>query len=270
MNESESTVWTRLPDPGRSDSHINIGLSVAALVLGIVSIAVAIIVTGAVFGLVGAILGTVALAGKSSGKKMAGWGLALSISGILLSCFFALAFYAARVKKPYIATHDTEQTAILSNWIGKQAPDFALKDVEGNDIKLSQLKGRRVVMTFWSPWWLRDRDAIPHLIRLRNSASEKELAIIGVSTDKAEEVGGVGQQLGINFPLVSSDQLPIPFDQIYSTPTTIFIDTNGIIQSILDEYHDFEKINQRALTPDYEKEHAEESSKITSSNVSDE
>ncbi|MHC4720004.1 MAG: hypothetical protein ACYSYT_05965, partial [Planctomycetota bacterium] len=78
MNQPEPTIWRQLSDKTSRPDQINISLSVAALVLGIVSVAAAIIVTGAVFGLIGAILGTVALAGKSSGKQMAGWGLGLS------------------------------------------------------------------------------------------------------------------------------------------------------------------------------------------------
>ena len=269
MNQPESTVWRQLSDQTERTDQINISLSVAALVLGIVSVAAAIIVTGAVFGLIGAILGTVALAGKSSGKQMAGWGLGLSIMGILASCFFALAYYSLRVKGIGQYDYEQQETEPLQQFVGTEAPDLALTDLEGNQINLSQLKGNRIMLNFWWPWSLRDRDALPHFIQLRKASPQDQLVIIGLSHTPPEELKAISSQLGLNYPVVSVDELPAPFNQVYSTPLTFFIDKNGIIQTILEEYHDFEKMKTLASAPDYEEYDAQQADELKATPVSD-
>jgi peroxiredoxin len=268
MEKTEEGIWGELSNQLGSSGDLKIGLSVAALILGIVSIAMAIIVTGAVFGLIGAILGISSLAGKSVGKKMAGWGLGLSIVGILLSCFFALAYYSAHVQMDKSIGDIGEHSSSFDKWIGQDAPDFEVTDIEGNHIKLSELRGKRVVVNFWRPLSLRSRDAIPHFIKLRKTIPEEKLMIIGISSADAEELKGVGELLGINYPLVSSKELPSPFDVRWKL-TTFFIDQNGVIQSVLDVYHSFEKINSAALAENYEKYEAQESQVLKSTSVSD-
>lgn len=274
MKETESNIWTELSNrpttrPTTTTDGLKIGLAVATLVLGIVSIAMSILVTGAVFGLTGAILGISCLIGKSAGKKMAGWGLGLSVVGILLSCLFALAYYSAHVQRNKGLDNNNEKTGLFDEWIGQKAPDITLTDVEGNSIKLSELKGKRVVLNFWGTWWIRDRDTIPHFIELRKTIPEEELVIIGISKANAEEVRGVGRQVGINYPIVSTNKLPPPFNKVHLTPVTFFIDSNGVIQSVLKGYHSLEKLKSRALAPNYEKDEEKEDQTIRSIPLSD-
>ena len=270
MKETESNVWTELSNrPTTTTDGLKIGSAVATLVLGIVSIAMAMFVTGVIFGLVGAILGIVCLASKSRGRGMAGCGLGLSIVGMLLSCCFALLYYGAYLQRRTGFEGNEEKTALFNEWIGREAPDLTLTDVEGNSIKLSELKGKHVVLNFWGTWWIRDRDAIPHFIELRKTIPEEELMIIGISKANAEEVRGVGRQVGINYPIVSTKKLPPPFNKVHLTPVTFFIDSNGVIQSVLKGYHSLEKLKSRALAPNYEKDEEKEDQTVKSTPLSD-
>ncbi|HDZ24410.1 MAG TPA: TlpA family protein disulfide reductase [Desulfobacteraceae bacterium] len=63
------------------------------------------------------------------------------------------------------------------------APDFSLKDVNGNDITLSQFKGRIVVLDFWATWCPPCRMSIPELTRLQKEFRSQGLVVIGVSLD---------------------------------------------------------------------------------------
>ena len=57
----------------------------------------------------------------------------------------------------------------------------------------------------------------------------------------------------VNYPLISSaeTEMPAPFNQIASIPTTFFIDRQGIIQEVLVGYHDLEQLKSHALKEDY-------------------
>ena len=188
--------------------------------------------------------------------------------GILISCFFGLLYYGAYSQRYATFEKNEEKTGLFNEWVGGEAPDFTVTDVEGNSIKLSELRGSRVVLNFWWPSSLRSRDAIPHFVELRRTVPEEELVIIGISSVDAEELKGVGGQLGINYPLVSTVELPSPFD-VRWTLTTFFIDRNGIIQSVLDKYHSFKKIKSHALALDYEKYDGQKDQVLRSERVSD-
>lgn len=78
MDDSMKNVWNTKPPTPHSptqrppNGEPAIGLAVASLILGVVAIAAAVMLTGALFGVVGVILGAACLASRRSGKKMAG------------------------------------------------------------------------------------------------------------------------------------------------------------------------------------------------------
>ncbi|MBN1766538.1 MAG: redoxin domain-containing protein [Sedimentisphaerales bacterium] len=263
MNDSMTNVWATPTQMSPKKQEPEIGLAVAALVLGITAIAVSIVVTGLFFGVLGVILGIACLAGDGPGKKMAGWGIVLSITGILCSCVFALLFYGVYLEgagalDEFEADGDYMDDTGNIEWVNQPAPDFEMTDVEGNSFRISDLKGRQVILNFWAPWDLRSRDAVPHFIKLRDNYPEEELVIIGLDRwSLADETQGVGHLLGINYPLVSINKendedeedytLPEPYESMYSFPATVCIDSRGIIKSIFEEYHSYDRIESLVL-----------------------
>ena len=247
MLDQMKGIWNESPKKEtKNDFGIRISLAVAVLVLGIVSVAMSIVVTGFIFGLVGVILGIVSLGGKYDGKAMAGWGLGLSVTGMLTSCLFGLIYVSGYLSEDgglNLGQMKSEKQTV-QDWIGKSAPDFTVKDVEGKDIKLSGMRGKPVVLNFWWPSRLSCRDAIDHFIELRKSMSEEELIILGISKADVDEIQGVGRKLGVNYPLVSAADLPSPYSEVFPGPTTFFIDKDGAIRSILEKYHSLEKLQE--------------------------
>ena len=247
------------------NEYPQIGIAVAALVFGILSLTMAIFLMGVIWGVVGIILGGICLAKKCAGKKIAGCGIGLSIVGILASCIFALAYYGAyNIGKDFRAG----RPSLFEKWIGQSAPDFTVKDVKGNTIKLMDLKGKQVVLNFWDPSLLRCRDVIPSLIKLRNNVPEDKLIIIGISRAEAEEVRDLGARMGINYPLVSTEQLSLPYN-IYWGLNTFFIDKNGVIVDVLREYHSFDKLSSLVLRPDNKIRSEQEKQVIQSEKIED-
>lgn len=62
------------------------------------------------------------------------------------------------------------------------APDFSIVDINGNEIELSALKGKIVVLDFWATWCPPCRQSIPEMVELQKKYKD-ELEIIGISLD---------------------------------------------------------------------------------------
>jgi peroxiredoxin len=74
-----------------------------------------------------------------------------------------------------------------TNWIGKQAPELSLPDVNGNEIKLSSYKGKYVLVDFWASWCLPCRRENPTVVQAYNKYKSKNFTIFGVSLDKEKD-----------------------------------------------------------------------------------
>ena len=87
---------------------------------------------------------------------------------------------------------------------GTQAPDFKLKTPEGKTFKLSQLKGRTVVLDFWASWCPDCRKEAPEVVRLYKKYQPLGVEFVGVSMDTDVEAWkkAIGQY-GIEYTQVS-------------------------------------------------------------------
>lgn len=115
------------------------------------------------------------------------------------------------------------------------APDFTLPTVDGKELKLSDLKGKVVVLDFWATWCPPCRRGIPDLIELKKEYKDQGFEIVGISVDKITR-GTEGRivpfmkEYGINYPVVHGDMsVAQKFGGIRSIPTSFVIDRKGKI-----------------------------------------
>lgn len=69
-------------------------------------------------------------------------------------------------------------------WVGKEAPDFTLPDVDGKPVALSSLKGKYVLVDFWASWCKPCRMENPNVVAAYNKYKNKNFTILGVSLDE--------------------------------------------------------------------------------------
>lgn len=122
----------------------------------------------------------------------------------------------------------------LAIWFGQQAPDFTVTDITGKTHKLSDYRGRNVIVVFWATWCLPCYVEIPHLIKLRNENDEDELAILAISNESERQVSDFAVRRKMNYTVISADVLamPQPFSRVISIPSSFFIDAEGKIKIV--------------------------------------
>jgi thiol-disulfide isomerase/thioredoxin len=114
------------------------------------------------------------------------------------------------------------------------APDFSLTNVmDGKPFRLSDQKGKVVLIDFWATWCGPCRMAIPHLIELQKEYKGKGLQVVGVSLDQQGPavVKPFYQQWKMNYTVVIDDQGAAARDYggIRSIPTAILVGRDGRI-----------------------------------------
>jgi len=154
------------------------------------------------------------------------------IAAVLLIGLLTVAIVQAvdkKSEKPVTAKETTENTEGLA--IGQKAPDFELKTLTGETVKLSSLKGKKVMLNFWATWCPPCKAEMPEMEQFSKEAS-KDIVILAVNIDPQLDVKSFVDQYKITFPiLLDTDDIVNEQYQILSIPTTYFINSNGVIEN---------------------------------------
>lgn len=113
-----------------------------------------------------------------------------------------------------------------------KAPPVLLRDLRGRTLRLSDYKGKVVLLNFWATWCPPCRAEMPDLVKMQRAYQGRGLQVIGVTypPETAREVRGFTRKLKINYPVaLGTKQTKRLFDASETLPLTIIIDREGNI-----------------------------------------
>jgi peroxiredoxin/outer membrane lipoprotein-sorting protein len=112
------------------------------------------------------------------------------------------------------------------------APDFTLPDLQNQPLKLSELKGKVVLLDFWATWCAPCRAALPNLELLHRDFKDKGLLVLGVDTEEPKDQAAFMEKFGYTFrSLVDANEKAKNLYHVGGIPTTVLIDKDGKIQT---------------------------------------
>ncbi|HEV3037962.1 MAG TPA: TlpA disulfide reductase family protein [Candidatus Angelobacter sp.] len=116
--------------------------------------------------------------------------------------------------------------------LGATAPDFQLKllDAHGKTMKLSDLRGKAVVLDFWATYCVPCKIEMPWFVDLQKQYGPQGLQIVGVAIDDEEEkvVSEFSKKMGVNYPiLIGTENVAESYGGLPGLPTTFFLDRSG-------------------------------------------
>ncbi len=116
--------------------------------------------------------------------------------------------------------------------IGQAAPDFELQSLEGNKVKLSDFRGRAVLLNFWATYCGPCKIEMPWFVELQKEYGPQGFQIVGVDVDDAstskQEIAKFTKDLGVNYPiLLGEESVAQSYGGVGVLPTSFFIDREG-------------------------------------------
>ncbi|MEJ2602062.1 MAG: TlpA disulfide reductase family protein [Gammaproteobacteria bacterium] len=115
---------------------------------------------------------------------------------------------------------------------GQQAPDFALKSLAGENLRLSEYRGDVVMINFWATWCGPCRQEMPLLDELYNRYERVGFRLLGVNIDDdPRRATEMARDLGVSFPVLFDDRKEVSrLYQVEAMPVTVILDREGVVR----------------------------------------
>ena len=120
-----------------------------------------------------------------------------------------------------------------------KVPNFSWKDGTGKTFDLDTYRGKVTLINFWATWCGPCKVELPDLIAISKEMSNRDVKVIGVSTDRGtnvlEDIAAFVAEKGIPYQIViANEDLEEAFGNIRLIPTTFLVDADGkIAQTIV-------------------------------------
>jgi thiol-disulfide isomerase/thioredoxin len=119
----------------------------------------------------------------------------------------------------------------------QQVPSLVLKDIHGRTLRLSDYRGKIVLLNFWATWCPPCRAEIPELVKWQDEYRSRGLQIIGVTypPQKLPEVRRFARRARVNYPIaLGTKEMKLTFTSSETLPVTIVIGKDGSIRDIIE------------------------------------
>jgi peroxiredoxin len=115
--------------------------------------------------------------------------------------------------------------------VGSSAPDFELVNLENERVKLSELRGKIVVLNFWATWCEPCKVEMPYFEQLHQIKFEG-LEILGINFDEPQpQVQEFVDEFNLHFPILLDPGGEVQnLYRVRGYPTTMIVDKDGVIR----------------------------------------
>jgi len=122
-------------------------------------------------------------------------------------------------------------TRVAAATWGSTAPNFTLNDSKGATVRLSDYKGKVVLLAFWATWCLWCETEIPWYMEFQNKYRDKGLSVVGVSMDEDgwRSVRPFLEEKRMTYTVVVGDAHLAKLYSVDALPVTFLINRNGKI-----------------------------------------
>jgi len=164
----------------------------------------------------------------------------MAIPGFAQHCMSACATESSRLREFFMGngffiTGDTgshPRLVFAAPETRKTAPDFTLNDAAGVPVRLSQFRGKVVLLSFWATWCIPCKREIPWFIEFQQANRDRGLVVLGVSLDDDgwKPVKPYIDEMKIDYRVMVADKDIAPlYGGLESIPVTLIIDKAGRI-----------------------------------------
>jgi peroxiredoxin len=147
----------------------------------------------------------------------------LVVIAVVAGMLFTAAHYAHKSKTGYDA-------ALLGGDVrGMQAPDFDLKTLDGKEVKLSDYRGKAVLVNFWATWCDPCKIEMPWIIDLQNKYRGQGFEVIGIAMDDSgpDAIRRFAQAMGVNYTILQGKNAVGDAYGATGYPMSVYIDREG-------------------------------------------
>jgi thiol-disulfide isomerase/thioredoxin len=112
------------------------------------------------------------------------------------------------------------------------APDFSLESLDGKTLRLSDFRGKAVLLNFWATWCGPCKIEMPWFVDLQNQYGSQGLQIVGVAMDDGskEDIAKFAKDMGVNYPiLIGKDSVGDQYGGVPALPQSFLIARDGKI-----------------------------------------
>lgn len=149
--------------------------------------------------------------------------LALVVVALVVSGMLYFGYHMARQSPGGQGTSSAKMTV---------APDFTLDSLDGKSMRLSDLRGKAVLLNFWATWCGPCKVEMPWFVELQNQYGPQGLQIVGVAMDDSgkDEIARFAKDMGVNYPvLLGKEAVGDEYGGVPALPESFFIGRDGKI-----------------------------------------
>lgn len=134
----------------------------------------------------------------------------------------------------YVGVHQARRSGSLTAHLKQSspAPDFALESLDGKTMRLSDFRGKAVLLNFWATWCGPCKIEMPWFVDFQKQYGAQGLQIVGIAMDDAskEDIAKFAKDMGVNYPiLIGKEAVGDQYGGVPALPETFLIGRDGKI-----------------------------------------